>query len=120
MEVVGSYLMDQVLKMQWLSDLCDHARGRIRFGRQLPMGEARYISHLRHHQDSHSALRDDLHHQLHSDYFPPERSKRILGAVQRGHRRQHRRCFAWHGDAVLRLLFYPAVHRVHARGLPLG
>ena len=44
MEVVGSYLMDQVLKMQWLSDLVTMLVGAFGFGRQLPMGEARYIS----------------------------------------------------------------------------
>lgn len=43
MEVVGSYLMDQVLKMQWLSDLVTMLVGA--FGLDVnSQWEARYIS----------------------------------------------------------------------------
>ena len=115
MEVVGSYLMDQVLKMQWLSDLVTMLVGA--FGLDVNSQWGGTIHFLIYDTVKIVILLCVMIFIISyiQSYFPPERSKRILGRVQ-GHRRQHRRCFAWHGDAVLRLLFHPAVHRVHARG----
>jgi hypothetical protein len=47
-------------------------------------------------------------------YFPPERSKKILGRFH-GLGRQLHRGAAGHGDAVLLLLLHPAVHRLYQR-----
>ena len=92
-----------------------HARRCIRTECHLPVGRHHPFFHLRHHQDRHSAMRDDLHHQLHTELLPSRTQQAHPRALQ-GNRRQHSRCTPRHRDTVLRLLVHPAVHRVHASG----
>ena len=117
MEVVGSYLMDQVLKMQWLSDLVTMLVGA--FGLDVNSQWGGTIHFLIYDTVKIVILLCVMIFIISyiQSYFPPERSKRILGRFK-GIGGNIVGAFAWHGDAVLRLLFYPAVHRVHARGAP--
>jgi uncharacterized membrane protein YraQ (UPF0718 family) len=52
-------------------------------------------------------------------YFPPERSKKILGRLS-AYRCELRRGAFGNGDAVLFLLINPLIYRFYLCGLPVG
>ena len=79
MEVVGSYLMDQVLKMQWLSDLVTMLVGA--FGLDVNSQWGGTIHFLIYDTVKIVILLCVMIFIISyiQSYFPPERSKRILG-----------------------------------------
>ena len=115
----GSFVMEQILKMQWLSDAVGAALAACGVNLASQWGGS-----------LHFFLYDTLKIVILlvtlifvisyiQSFFPPERSRRIMGRFK-GIRGNVAGRSSRHGDPVLQLQLHSPVHWIHPRRAPLG
>ena len=109
MEAVGMFVMEQLLKMQWLSDLISAALASVGVDLSTQWGGS---LHFFVYDTAKIVLRDDIRYQLCSKLFPARAQQAASWSIQGSVGQRHGRS-PGDRDAVLQLLVNTLVHRLY-------